>query len=60
MKCKYMKSMNIYVTSGVIGGFSFLYLISFAFLQGNISKGSSLQIHKAMIAKQHKEMMRFK
>lgn len=56
MKCKYMKSMNIYVTSGIIGGFSFLYIISFAFLQGNISKGSSLQRHQAAIAKQHKKM----
>lgn len=59
MKCKYLKFMNIYVTTGIIGGLSFLYLISFAFLQDNISKGSSLQIHQAAIAKQHQKMIRY-
>ncbi len=53
MKHKHHKFMNIYVVSGLIGGFSFLYLISFVILQSNISKGSSLAIKRAMIAKQH-------
>ena len=52
MKKKIKQFMNIYVISSLIAAFSVLYLISFAFIDSNISKGSSVEIKKAMIEKQ--------
>lgn len=46
------KLMNVYVISWLIAIFSFLYLLSFAFIDSSISKGSSVAIKKAMLEKE--------
>lgn len=57
MKKTVKKFMNIYVIGSLIAIFSFLYLLSFAFIDSNISKGSSVAIKRAMLEKQklHKQ-----
>lgn len=52
MKRIIKKYLNIYVVIALIGGFSFLYMLSFAFIVNDISKGSSLQMKRDMIEKQ--------
>jgi len=52
MKKRLSKYFNIYVIIALIGGFSFLYLISFAFVLNDVATGSSLQMKKAKIEKQ--------
>lgn len=52
MKKIIKKYLNIYVVIALIGGFSFLYMLSFAFVLNDVSKGSSLQIKRDMIEKQ--------
>ncbi len=46
------KYLNIYVVIALIGGFSFLYMLSYVFVMHDITKGSSLQIKRDMIKKQ--------
>lgn len=60
MKQTVKKLMNVYVISALIGFFSFLYILSFAVINGNISKGSSVEIKRAMLEKQKKEKMQEK
>ena len=52
MKKEFKKYFNIYVTVGLIGAFSFLYMLSFAFVLHDVANGSSLQMKKDMIKKQ--------
>lgn len=52
MKKIIKKYLNIYVVIALIGGFSFLYMLSFAFVLNDVSKGSSLQMKRDMIEKQ--------
>jgi len=52
--------MNVYVITALIGFFSFLYILSFAVINGNISKGSSVEIKRAMLEKQKMERIREK
>jgi len=40
------KYFNIYVVTALIGGFSLLYLFSFAFVLSDVSGGSSREIKK--------------
>ncbi len=60
MKQTIKKFMNVYVISVLIGFFSFLYILSFVVINGNISKGSSVEIKRAMLEKQKMEKMREK
>lgn len=48
------KYFNMYVVFGLISAFSFLYMLSFAFVINDVSNGSSLQMKKDMIEKQKK------
>lgn len=43
---RFKKYMNIYFVTAFIGVASLLYLISFIFVAGGISSGSSAEIHK--------------
>ena len=52
MKEQIKKYLNIYVVLGFIVIFSLFYMISFAFIINDISKGSSLQMKRDMIKKQ--------
>jgi len=52
MKRRVNKYFNIYVVSSLIGVFSFLYMLSFAFIINDVSNGSSLQMKRDMMAKQ--------
>jgi len=40
------KYFNIYVVTALIGGFSVLYLFSFAFVLSDVSSGSSREMKK--------------
>jgi hypothetical protein len=46
------KYLNIYVVTGLIGFFSFLYMLSFIFVLHDVANGSSLQMEKDRIAKE--------
>jgi hypothetical protein len=52
MRTKIKKFMNIYVVTGLIGGFSLLYILSFAFIGTNISNGSSAQMKRDYLKKE--------
>ncbi|MDD2357670.1 MAG: hypothetical protein PHX13_07155 [Thiovulaceae bacterium] len=58
MKKTVKKLMNVYVIIALIGFFSFLYILSFAVINSNISKGSSVEIKRAILEKQKMEKMR--
>ena len=60
MKKTVKKFMNVYVITALIGFFSFLYILSFAVINGNISKGSSVENKRAMLEKQKMERIREK
>jgi len=45
------KYFNIYVVIILIGGFSFLYLFSYAFVLNDVANGSSLQMKKEYMEK---------
>jgi len=55
MKTKISKYFNIYVVTALIGGISFLYLLSFAFVINDVSNGSSLKMKKAYM--EHKKQL---
>lgn len=46
MKLEIKKYLNIYVITGLIGLFSILYLLSFAFVLSDVSSGSSREMKK--------------
>lgn len=46
MRKKIGKYFNIYVVTALIGGFSILYLFSFAFVINDVSGGSSREMKK--------------
>ncbi len=48
------KYFNMYLVFGLISAFSFLYMLSFAFVIADVNKGSSLQMKKDMLEKQKK------
>ncbi|MEA3369971.1 MAG: hypothetical protein U9Q40_01375 [Campylobacterota bacterium] len=52
MKKIIKKYFNIYIVIALIGGFSFLYMLSFAFVINDVSKGSSLQMKRDMMKKE--------
>jgi hypothetical protein len=52
MKEQIKKYLNIYVVIAFIGGFSLLYMFSFAFVLHDVANGSSLQMKRDMIKKQ--------
>ncbi|MEN8303822.1 MAG: hypothetical protein ABFQ64_07115 [Campylobacterota bacterium] len=45
------KYFNIYVLVALIGGFSFFYLFSFAFVLNDVANGSSSQMKKEYMEK---------
>ena len=51
MKQTMSKYFNIYVVIALIGGFSFLYLFSFAFVLNDVANGSSSQMKKEYMEK---------
>jgi len=51
MKEKIKQYLNIYFVIGFIGFFSFLYMLSFAFVINDIKNGSSSQIKKEKMEK---------
>ena len=51
MKNSISKYFNIYVAIALIGGFSFLYLFSFAFVLNDVANGSSSQMKKEYMEK---------
>jgi len=51
MKHAISKYFNIYVVIALIGGFSFLYLFSFAFVLNDVANGSSSQMKKEYMEK---------
>jgi hypothetical protein len=55
MRKKISKYLNIYVVVGWIGFFSFAYMLSFAFVQNDISSGSSRDIRKKYCEKNPQE-----
>ena len=57
MKKALSKYFNFYVVIALIGGFSFLYLFSFAFVLNDVATGSSLKIKQKAVQKQ-KELCR--
>lgn len=46
MRKTFSKYVNIYVVTAFIGGFSILYLFSFAFVMSDVSGGSSREMKK--------------
>lgn len=54
MRAKVKKYLNIYVVAGLIGGFVFLYLLSFIFVLNDVSNGSSAQMKRDLMMKQQK------
>ena len=46
MKVKLSQYVNIYVVTGLIGIFSILYILSFAFVISDVSSGSSRDMKK--------------
>lgn len=52
MKAKMKKYLNIYVVAGFIGGFVFLYMLSFIFVINDVANGSSAQMKRAAMEKQ--------
>lgn len=52
MRTKIKRFVNIYVVTGLIGGFSILYILSFAFIGNNIANGSSLQMKRDYLEKE--------
>jgi hypothetical protein len=52
MKKQIKKYLNIYVVVGFIGAFSFLYMMSFAFVLHDVTNGSSLQMKRDYLQKQ--------
>ena len=55
MKATIKKVLNVYVVTGIIGGLSLLYMVSFAFVLSDVNKGSSVAIQKALMEKQKKQ-----
>lgn len=53
MKNKINKYFNIYVVTSLIAGFSLIYMLSFAFVINDVSKGSSLQMKRDMMKKEN-------
>ena len=51
MKKLIKKYFNIYVVTALIGGFSVLYLVSFAFVLSDVSSGSSREMKKKFCKK---------
>ena len=51
MTNKIKKFLSIYIVTGLIGGFSLLYMLSFALVLSDVNKGSSVEINRAMIQK---------
>lgn len=51
MRKKISKYFNIYVVTAFIGGFSLLYIFSYAFVFNDVTTGSSRDIKKAYCEK---------
>jgi len=51
MRKKISKYFNIYVVTALIGGFSILYIFSYAFVFNDVTTGSSRDIKKAYCKK---------
>jgi len=54
MKDKIKKYLNIYVVVGLIGFFSFLYMLSFMFVLNDVANGSSAQMKHDKMLKEKK------
>lgn len=54
MKKALSKYLNIYVVIALIGGFSFLYLFSYAFVLHDVATGSSVKIKQKAMEKKRK------